>query len=62
MMVQAPGMTHGLAQCYKEECPNTGVYVCRAMLCCKDYGCGKLLCDQHRSRKCIARHGKNGPP
>ena len=29
------------------------MYECRAKICCKDYGCGKLMCADHRSKKFI---------
>ena len=54
-------MARGLAQCYYKDCPNMGAYQCRAILCCKNYGCDRMMCDDHRTKKCIARNGKHGP-
>ena len=65
MVAQNPNQMipqRGHAMCYKEDCPSSGVKQCRAIICCKDYGCGRMMCDNHTSRKCIARNGKHGPP
>ena len=58
-MVQATGMP-GMPQamiavpmCYIEECRNIGSITCQAVICCKDYGCGKLMCEEHHSKKFI---------
>mmetsp|Transcript_4463 Transcript_4463/g.5504 ORF Transcript_4463/g.5504 Transcript_4463/m.5504 type:complete len:114 (+) Transcript_4463:193-534(+) len=62
VVVLATGMPRGMAQCYYKDCPKPGVKQCRVILCCKDYGCGNMMCDQHVNKRCIARNGKHGPP
>ena len=74
VMQQQPGMImvaqnpnqmvpqRGDAMCYRENCPNSGVKQCKAFICCKDYGCGKMMCEDHRSKKCIMRNEVRGPP
>ena len=53
-------MPRGVAMCYYEGCPNHGKYQCRAILCCKDYGCGRVVCKDHKNTKCIKQEGRCG--
>ena len=41
-----------------DGCTNPAYHVCRALLCCKDYGCGKVMCTEHQGRKCVGNHGE----
>ena len=54
-------MPKGLAECYHPGCQMQGTIQCRAILACKDYGCGVMMCDEHRSKKCIKRARHRGP-
>ena len=64
--VASPGMVmivqKDSSMCHYDGCYNTSAFVCNAVICCKQYGCGKLICADHRSRKCILKKGKRGPP
>ena len=42
-------------QCYKEDCPVEALEECRATLCFRDYGCGKMMCPQHKTKKFIKK-------
>mmetsp|Transcript_34092 Transcript_34092/g.42136 ORF Transcript_34092/g.42136 Transcript_34092/m.42136 type:complete len:102 (-) Transcript_34092:133-438(-) len=46
--------------CYFEGCPNQGKYQCRVYMCCKNLGCGRLMCKDHKNKKCIKAEGKCG--
>ena len=55
MMLQAMGMPQNVTMCYKEGCHNLATKQCKCFIYCKDYGCGKMMCDEHHNTKCIAR-------
>ena len=46
--------------CYFEGCPNVAKYQCRVVLCCKNFGCGRMMCGDHKNKKCIKAEGKCG--
>ena len=54
-------VTDPASQCYVEGCTGPKEFTCHAMYCCKDYGCGKRMCRDHRSKKCFMQE-KNSPP
>ena len=48
------------SKCYKEGCNDMGFAPCHYIYCCKQVGCGKPMCYQHRSQKCYTK-GKHEP-
>ena len=62
LMVQQVGMPQmpNFPKCYVEECYTPASLKCQALICCGNYGCGKMMCQEHTSNKCIA-HSRGGP-
>ena len=46
-------LPNGQGMCYAQGCPNLGRYSCALYFCCKNLGCGDLMCEDHKSKiKC----------
>ena len=37
--------------CYHDQCGNLGVHACSIHMCCKNLGCGRLMCDDHEAKR-----------
>ena len=35
--------------CYNDDCPEIAKYECRVIICFKNYGCGAMMCKNHRA-------------
>ena len=45
-----------------KDCPNDGGYTCTVNYWAKERGCGKRMCNDHRSKKCYYRPYRGAPP
>ena len=41
----------GITMCYAENCNNVATKHCDVLLCCQQYGCGRMMCELHKSKK-----------
>lgn len=46
--------------CHFVGCRNAGIYRCNAVVCCKKYGCGKMMCSDHTSKRFFGRGSRQG--
>ena len=45
-------------ECYVEGCEELAEFTCRAVYCCKNYGCGRRMCRAHKTKKIlVTKHG-----
>ena len=47
--------------CCIAGCPNPAIFVCSANYYCKERGCNRKMCAEHRSKKCFPKERKWGP-
>ena len=48
--------------CYFEGCPHQAKYTCQAKICCKQYGCWRVMCDEHKGKGCLSKTGRGPQP
>ena len=45
----------GFNKCYAANCNNVATKHCNVILCCSQYGCGRMMCEMHKSKKRFGR-------
>ena len=48
--------------CHILGCKEPAIFTCSANYCCKERGCNKRMCAQHKSKKCFQSESKHSPP
>lgn len=48
--------------CYVEGCENQATMVCTAVGCLRNYGCGRGICEEHKSKRNVQYDRYTKPP